>query len=244
MWKILWKVGFKKKWILNLRVLRKFVIPGHSTSLQLCVCSRSSFGTSSQPWSHVLVLVCWPGPHVALQLVQSAHVDISRPRIFFSLWQRFFEKVNRDMNFIKLTISIITNLCLNKIIWWGKRTYSTNASSTSDLFSVTTGFTTFRIWSPYRVYLKVFYFLIGWINICEIRVTWWFLNTILRWYFAIYDCELSISVRICFISWIRAVTCIRIVHNINIWINPERCEIFQNTVDGNFLDVNLNSNKG
>ena len=150
----------------------------------------------------------------------------------------------RDMNFIKLTIPIITNLCLNQIIWWGKRTYSTDASSTSGLFSITTGFTTFRICSPCRVYLKLFYFLNGWISIFKIRVTWWFLNTILRWYFAIDDCELSISVRICCICWIRAITCIRIVLNINVWINPERCEIFQNTVDDNFLDVNLNSNKG
>ena len=43
------------------------------------------------------------------------------------------------------------------------------------------------------------------------------------------------------ICWIRAVCCIRIVININIGVNPERYEIFSNTVDKQFLDIDLNS---
>ena len=46
---------------------------------------------------------------------------------------------------------------------------------------------------------------------------------------------------ICCICLIRAVSCIRIVFNINGGVNPERNEIFPNTVDKKFLDIDLNS---
>ena len=77
----------------------------------------------------------------------------------------------------------------------------------------------------------------------KIRVTWWYLNTILRRNFSIDDCELRVDMRICSICLIRAVTCIGIVLNIKIGINPKRRETFQNAVDNHFLDVDLNSNK-
>ena len=165
------------------------------------------------------------------------------------------------MHFIKLTISFVANLSLNQIIWWSKRTYSTNASSNFGLFSISTGFAAFGIRFPRRVNWKnCFIKFKTWfihpyiytkfkLNIGILRrkitnlLTWWFLNTILRWYFAIYDCKLTESVRISCIRWIRAVTWIGIILNINIGINPKRCESFRNAVDENFLDVDLNSNK-
>ena len=53
---------------------------------------------------------------------------------------------------IWLTFSFIANVGLNKITQSSKRTYSTNASSIFGLFSISTGCTALRIWSPCRVY--------------------------------------------------------------------------------------------
>ena len=53
---------------------------------------------------------------------------------------------------IWLTISFIANVCLSQITGSSKRTYSTNAGSNFCLFSISAGFTAFRIWFPCRVY--------------------------------------------------------------------------------------------
>ena len=45
---------------------------------------------------------------------------------------------------------------------------------------------------------------------------------------------------ICGICLIRAISCIRIIFNINIGVNPEWYKIFPNTVDNKFLDIDLN----
>ena len=53
----------------------------------------------------------------------------------------------------KLTIFLLANVRLNQILCCGTWAYSTNAGSCSCFFSITTSFTTLRIWSPWWIYL-------------------------------------------------------------------------------------------
>ena len=73
---------------------------------------------------------------------------------------------------IWLTISFIANVCMNQITGSSKRTYSTNTGSYFCLFSISTGCTAIRIWSPCRVYWNVFYI---WITIDAILLVFYYL---------------------------------------------------------------------
>ena len=54
----------------------------------------------------------------------------------------------------KLTIPLLANVRLNQILCCGTWAYSTNAGSCSCFFSITTSFTTLRIWSPWWIYWR------------------------------------------------------------------------------------------
>ena len=73
--KILKEIKICYKYYHRLIHVSGLISPGQGASLQLCVSERSWV---EQPWSHVLVLVCSPDPHDALQLDQLLHVEKSK----------------------------------------------------------------------------------------------------------------------------------------------------------------------
>ena len=77
--------------------------------------------------------------------------------------------------------------------------------------------------------------------IIQFFITWWFLDTVLRGHNAVRDDEVGICMRIGRIGWVNAVTCVRIVFDINIGVYPYWGEIFKNTIDHKFFDEDLNS---
>ena len=107
-------------------------LPGQTASLQLCVSAISWF---EQPWSHVRLLDCSPGPHDTLQLDQSLQIektkrnDNGQVRNFHrrlqspSLISYKTYIISYSIHMVTPTLltwtcSIITALCFWEIIIW------------------------------------------------------------------------------------------------------------------------------
>ena len=113
--KILKEIKVFYKYYHRLIHVSGLISPGQGASLQLCVSERSWV---EQPWSQVLVLVCSPDPHGALQLDQLLHVEKSKRLV--NKDHRLWAIVIRSDQYSTLNITLTSTLSSSvtgTIIW-------------------------------------------------------------------------------------------------------------------------------